>query len=235
MAPISQDKAYVLHLRCYTDSRVILELLTSHSGVIHAVARVPGKRDRSKFEPFQPLIVELSGSSELKVLRVCEPHSEAPPNLIGIPLFCGLYINELMQRLLRPGEPFPEIFCYYETLLELLTLGASQMEVESSLRRMEFFVLARLGFEIDFSVCAGSGAAVDARDCYLYEQGKGFLVANCDVDVGRQKLIPGAHLLALAKGELSDVGVLKSAKYISRRALAPLLGTRPLKSRELFV
>ncbi|MCR6653998.1 MAG: DNA repair protein RecO [Cellvibrionaceae bacterium] len=235
MAPLSQDRAYVLHLRKYSDSRVILELLTSHSGVVHAVARLPGKRDRAKFEPFQPLIVELSGASELKTLRVCEAHTDLSLNLSGISLFCGLYINELMQRLLRPGEPFPEIFHYYERVLEFLGLSAAQMEVESTLRRMEFFILARLGFGIDFSTCAVSGEAVDAKCLYIFEQGKGFSIFKGSADGARERLIPGAHLLALATGSLSEVEVLKSAKYISRSALAPLLGTRPLKSRELFV
>jgi DNA repair protein RecO (recombination protein O) len=234
MAPISQDKAYVLHLRPYTDSRVILELLTTLSGVVHAVARTPGKRDRAKFESFQPLNIELSGASELKTLRVCESLFETPLNLSGLSLFCGLYINELMQRLLPLGEPFPDIFSYYEAMLKFLSLGATQAEIESALRKMEFFVLAQLGFGIDFSMCSVSDVAVEARCFYVYDPTNGFSIANQNAAVGREKLMPGAHLLALAAGELTDPEVLKSAKYIARRALAPLLGNRPLKSRELF-
>jgi len=40
--------------------------------------------------------------------------------------------------------------------------------------------------------------------------------------------------LALAAGDFTDPDVLKTAKNISRKALAPLLGSKPLKSRELF-
>jgi DNA repair protein RecO (recombination protein O) len=235
MVPLSQDRAYVVHLRRYTDSRVILELLTLHSGIVHAVARVPGKRDRAKFEPFHPLSVEFSGASELKTLRVCEQISEAAVHLTGVPLFCGLYLNELMQRLLRPGEPFPEIFSYYESVLHLLSLDAARADIESTLRRMEFFVLAQLGFGIDFAACATSGAEVDADSFYRFEQGKGFALVAPEAGVSASKIIPGAHLLALAKGDLSDTEVLRSAKTISRTALAPLLGAQPLKSRELFV
>jgi len=235
MVPLSQDRAYVVHLRRYTDSRVILELLTLHSGIVHAVARVPGKRDRAKFEPFHPLSVEFSGASELKTLRVCEQISEAAVHLTGVPLFCGLYLNELMQRLLRPGEPFPEIFSNYESVLHLLSLDAARADIESTLRRMEFFILAQLGFGIDFATCSTSGAEVDAGSLYRFEQGKGFALVAPGASVGASKIIPGAHLLALAKGDLSDTEVLRSAKTISRAALAPLLGAQPLKSRELFV
>lgn len=235
MAPLSQDRAYVVHLRRYTDSRVILELLTLHSGIVHAVARVPGKRDRAKFEPFHPLSVEFSGASELKTLRVCEQLSETAVQLTGVPLFCGLYLNELMQRLLRPGEPFPEIFSKYESVLHLLNLGAARTDIESTLRRMEFFILAQLGFGIDFATCSTSGAEINAGSFYRFEQGKGFAFVTPGANLGGYKLIPGVHLLALAKGDLSDTEVLRTAKTISRVALAPLLGAQPLKSRELFV
>lgn len=235
MAPSSQDKAYVVHLRRYTDSRVILELLTLHGGIVHAVARVPGKRDRAKFEPFHPLSVEFSGTSDLKTLRVCEPLSETAVRLTGVPLFCGLYLNELIQRLLRPGEPFPEIFSYYESVLHLLNLEAARADIESTLRGMEFFILAQLGFAIDFASCSTSGGEIDPDSLYRFEESRGFALVARGVNHGASKVIPGKHLLALAKGDLSDLEVLRSAKYISRRALAPLLGDQPLKSRELFV
>lgn len=235
MAPLSQDRAYVVHLRRYTDSRVILELLTLHSGIVHSVARVPGKRDRAKFEPFHPLSVEFFGTSELKTLRLCEPLSETAGRLTGVPLFCGLYLNELMQRLLRPGEPVPEIFSFYESVLHLLNLDAARADIEAALRGMEFFILAQLGFGIDFASCSTSGGAIDSDCFYHFEESKGFALVASGVNLGASKVIPGRHLLALAKGDLSDVEVLRSAKYIARRALAPLLGDQPLKSRELFV
>jgi DNA repair protein RecO (recombination protein O) len=235
MVPVSVDKAYILHLRPYTDSRVIVEFLTCQQGLVHAVARTPGKRDRAKFEAFQPVNVEFMGMSELKTLRYCEQMAESIASLTGTSLFCGLYLNELLQRLLSPGEPFTDLFYYYETTLQRLQNGAALTDLESTLRKMEFFLLAQLGFAMDFSTCYTTGSSVKSDRSYRYVVGEGFSEA---ADTGsshlREICIPGAHLLAIAEGELKDPGVLRTAKAISRKALAPLLHGKPLKSRELF-
>ncbi|PSQ93093.1 MAG: DNA repair protein RecO, partial [Proteobacteria bacterium SW_6_67_9] len=46
--------------------------------------------------------------------------------------------------------------------------------------------------------------------------------------------LPGAHLLALAGHSLDDAAALRSARRVLRASLAPLLGSKPLKSRELY-
>lgn len=235
MMPVSVDKAYILHLRPYTDSRVILEFLTCQRGLVHAVARTPGKRDRAKFEVFQPVNVEFMGSSDLKTLRYCEQTLESTASLVGTSLFCGLYLNELLQRLLSPGESFVDLFHYYEATLQRLKMGATTMDFESALRKMEFFLLEQLGFALDFSASWATGSVVIPDNLYRYAVGEGFSeVGNGAVTRAGEIHIPGAHLLAIANGKLDDPEVLRTAKMISRRALAPLLGGKPLKSRELF-
>lgn len=233
--PGSFDKAYILHQRHYTDSRVILEFMTLRNGVVHAVARIPGKRDRAKYETFQSVNVEFIGASDLKTLRYCEQSVEhLAPSLTGTSLFCGLYVNELFQRLLPPAEPFPQLFSYYEVTLQRLRVGVTQQQLEAALRQMEFFLLAQLGFALDFSVCADSGAAIASECVYRYIATDGFSLATDAHATQRELLLPGSHLLAIANGDIDDVDVLKTAKAISRRALAPHLNGKPLKSRELF-
>lgn len=235
MMPALFDKAYILHLRRYTDSRVILEMLTCQQGLVHAVARMPGKRDRAKFEAFQPLEVEFIGSSDLKTLRHCEQITElSGSSLIGTSLFCGLYINELLQRVLSPGEPFTDLFYYYETTLVRLQNGYKMAEYEAALRRMEFFMLAQLGFALDFSTCCATGLPVSKDNYYRFVAGEGFSVIDSNELRIHETLVPGAHLLAIADDRLEDPDVLRTAKFISRKALVPLLNGKPLKSRELF-
>lgn len=234
MAPVSVDKAYILHLRPYTDSRVILEFLTRRQGLVHAVARTPGKRDRAKFQAFHPVSVEFMGSSELKTLRYCEQMAESTVSLAGTSLFCGLYLNELLQRLLSPGEPFDDLFSYYEITLQRLRNGSAQTDFEAALRKMEFFLLAQLGFALDFSTSCATGAAVAYDKIYRYVVGEGFSEVEGAAPYPREIRVPGAHLLAIANGALDDIEVLRTAKAISRKALASLLDGKPLKSRELF-
>lgn len=233
MAPVSVDKAYILHLRPYTDSRVILEFLTCEQGLVSVVARRPGKRDRAKFEVFQPVNIEFMGSSELKTLRYCEPIAELNTALVGTALFCGLYLNELLQRLLSPGETFVELFYCYETTLQRLRADTQQMDFEAALRKMEFFLLAELGFALDFSASCRTGSAVTPNSVYRYVVGEGFSEVE-GTALRHETLIPGADLLAIASGVFDDSRVLRTAKMISRKALAPLLDGKPLKSRELF-
>ena len=234
MAPATVDRAYILHLRPYTDSRVIIEFLTCHQGLIHAVARKPGKRDRAKFEAFQPVNIELIGASELTTLRYCEQVAESSPvALLGTSLFCGLYLNELLQKLLPPGESFANLFYFYEITLQHLRRGTTQKEFEAALRQMEFFLLAELGFALDFSSCCTTDLSVKADQVYRYRVGEGFSEIEANTKT-YDTLIPGAHLLALANAEFTDPDVLKTAKIIARKALASLLDGRPLKSRELF-
>jgi DNA repair protein RecO (recombination protein O) len=38
----------------------------------------------------------------------------------------------------------------------------------------------------------------------------------------------------MATDDFSDIQVLKSAKYLARMALQPILGHKPLRSREFF-
>lgn len=233
--PVSFDKAYVLHQRRYTDSRIIVEFLTFQQGVVHAVARAPGKRDRAKFENFQPVSVEFIGVSELKTLRYCEQMADSVAPLSGTGLFCGIYLNELLQRVLSPAEPFPELFHFYETTLQRLRVGSSQMDYESALRKMEFFLLSELGFALDFFSCCITGNPVSTSGSYRYVVGEGFFeVPEEAMAKGKFIALPGAHLLAIGEGQLNDPTVLKTAKLISRKALSPLLEGKPLKSRELF-
>ncbi len=44
----------------------------------------------------------------------------------------------------------------------------------------------------------------------------------------------GASLVAMARGELTEPGVLQDSKRLMRAALGLYLGDKPLKSRELF-
>lgn len=231
----SLERAYVLHLRRYTDSRVIVDFFTQNHGVVRAVARQPGKRDRAKFEPFQSLLIRCVGTSELKSLRECERVDEKARILLGPQLFCGMYINELLQRLIHVDEPFLDLFKFYEATIYALENSLSKSEIEVVLRRMEFFLLEQLGFAVDLRYCGDSGEEVAPDRWYFYEHGHGLREYVGKDDLQRKSLcVPGIYIHALAQQVFDDETVLRAAKRITRQALGPLLGARPLKSRDLF-
>jgi DNA repair protein RecO (recombination protein O) len=227
--------AYVLHQRPYTDSRLLIDFLTENAGLIRAVGRIPGKRETGGLQCFQRLHVEYWGVSSLKTLRSCEYAAATMTALLGDALYCGMYINELLQRLLPHEEPSPELFQFYEKVVIQLSHARLRPEQELILRHFEFYLLEYLGFAVIFDVCAETDANVCLNQFYYFEAGSGVRHYNSGIRLAQDgSLIAGEQLLAMARRDFNDPEVLKSAKKISRQALRHLLGPKPLKSKELF-
>ncbi|AMX02272.1 DNA repair protein RecO [Microbulbifer thermotolerans] len=232
--------AYILHSRPYRDSSLILELLTPDYGRIACVAR-GARRDKQRrtqsLQPFAPLLVGLLGRGDLKTLGSVE-NSGCALWLKGRAVYAGLYANELLLRLLAAGEAQYEIFASYQVLLQDLAAlpGDSSDQLEAPLRRFELHVLQNLGSCPQLGYCAHSMAPVSAEACYRLENESGFVPVYRAGQAGACEF-SGAELLALERavqdGKFAPE-LLVTAKRLTRLLLAPLLGGRPLASRELF-
>jgi len=240
MKPQPLQPAYILHSRPYRDSSLILELLTPECGRIGCVAR-GARRDKQRraqsLQPFAPLLVSLLGRGDLKTLGPVENAGSALW-LKGRAVYAGLYANELLVRLLAVGEAQYEIFACYQQLLQALAQldGGSAETLEAPLRRFELQLLYQLGSCPQLSYCAHSQGPVSADGHYRLESETG-LVPVYRQDAGRTDEFSGADLLALEQALRSgDFGGAPraTAKRLTRLLLAPLLGDRPLASRELF-
>jgi len=226
--------AFILHVRKFRDTSVIIELLTAQEGRVAAVMR--GVRTRksktaSFVRPFTQVLVSWFGRGELKTVKTIDfPVRSAA--LSGDALMLGMYINELLVRLLGKFDPVPEIFSAYGELLDRLE---RRDDVVAALRHFELGLLTALGYGITFDIEADNGRPVIGDALYRYEPGEGF--HRVDEGVAEPAPAPvfrGDALLAISAGELADPEVDRSAKRIIRRSLAALLGGRELKSRELF-
>ncbi|WP_323844753.1 DNA repair protein RecO [Microbulbifer magnicolonia] len=238
----SLQPAYILHSRPYSDSSLILELLTPEFGRIGCVAR-GARRDKQRrqqsLQPFSPLLVSLLGRGELKTLGPVENAGSALW-LKGRAVYAGLYANELLVRLLPVGEAQYELFACYQGLLEALAQldGSRAEQLEAPLRRFELQLLSELGSCPQLSHCALSQEPVTADTDYRLEHETGFVPVYRERN-GRQVVgeFPGADLLALERalqsGEFAPA-LLAPAKRLTRLLLGPLLGDKPLQSRELF-
>lgn len=233
--------AYILHSRPYRDSSLILELLTPEFGRIGCVARGARRdkqRRRQSLQPFAPLLISLLGRGELKTLGPVESAGSALW-LRGRAVYAGLYANELLVRLLAVGEAQYGVFACYQTLLQGLAevAGESAEQLEAPLRRFELQLLYELGSCPQLDYCAHSQEAVTADGNYRLENETGFVPVFRQG--GRQAVneFSGADLQALERarhtGEF-DRALLAPAKRLTRLLLAPLLGEKPLQSRELF-
>ncbi|WP_323836975.1 DNA repair protein RecO [Photorhabdus africana] len=224
------QRVFVLHGRPYSETSLLLDLFTENEGRISVLAK--GARSRRSnlkgcLQPFTPLLVRWSGRGAIKTLRDADPISLALP-LTGSVLYSGLYINELLSRVLEQGTAYPALFFDYLQCLQIL--AASEYTPEYALRRFELALLANLGYGVDYLHCAGSGEPIADTMTYRYREEKGF-IASLVVD---HYSFTGRELKSLATREFPDSTTLKAAKRFTRIALKPYLGGKSLKSRELF-
>ncbi|GHK57788.1 hypothetical protein KPZU09_75240 [Klebsiella pneumoniae] len=84
------------------------------------------------------MLVRFGGRGEVKTLRSAEAVSLALP-LSGITLYSGLYVNELISRVLEHETRFSELFFDYLHCIQALA-GASGSP-EPALRRFELALL----------------------------------------------------------------------------------------------
>lgn len=230
---INLQPAYLLHARPYRDSSQLLEIFTAEHGRLSLVGRGVHRRARggslrSTLQPFRPLLVSFSGRSELQTLTAAE---SAGPGvaLVGERLFSGLYLNELLLRLLHKHDPHPTLFAHFGTALDKLAAAA---QTEPVLRQFELQLLDELGYGFDPTADALSGESVREDSWYRYSEGLG-LVQSPPGASATSPLFPGRDLLSMARGEINGSAAL-TAKRLLRNVIAEHLGGRPLHTRELF-
>lgn len=218
-------QAFVLHSRPYKETSALVDFLTPE-GRLRAVLRGARGKAGSLARPFLALELELRGHGELKTVARLET-AGIPHLLGGDALFSGLYLNELLVRLLPAEDPHPQLFVHYAATLAALAAGRP---LEPLLRAFEWRLLDDLGY----------GFALD-RDCQGQPVDPGALYQWLP-EIGFQSiaqlqpgLFHGRELLALAAAAWEEPGALAAAKRLMRQALAPHLGGRPLASRELFI
>lgn len=224
------QRAFVLHTRPYSETSLLLDLFSETDGRVRLLAK--GARSRRSslkgmLQPFTPLLVRWSGKGELKTLRSAEAVSMGLP-LTGRYLYCGLYVNEILARVLGQEIPYSELFFDYLHCLQ--ALASTEHSPEPALRRFEFALLTHLGYGVDFLHCAGSGESVSDSMTYRYREERGFIATL----VNNHQTFTGRELKAFNCREFPDQASLKAAKRFTRMALKPYLGGKPLKSQELF-
>lgn len=224
------QRGFVLHRRAYSETSLLVDVFTEDTGRLSLLAK--GARARrsawkSVLQPFTPLLLRWSGKSGLKILTKAEPAAITLP-LQQTALYSGFYVNELICRVLEQETAQPQLFQDY--LRCLTELAGTSLAVEPVLRRFEFQLLQSLGYGVDFLHCAGSGQPIDENMTYRYREEQGFMASLIKDNL----TFYGRDLLAFEQRRFDDTTVLQAAKRFTRLALKPYLGSKPLKSRELF-
>ena len=218
--------AWLLHQRPAKNSTTQVFFLTRERGLVRAYCqggRSPKKR--AVLQPFTPLwlmLNERSYGTYVKQVEIAAP-SEA---LQGEILLAGMYINEVLYRALKPDVSEPMLYESYEQAIRGLVGCSSRMQLEIILRRFERTFIHLSGYQISYTEEANAERAILDNNYYRFVPGEGFVLAS-------QGLL-GAHILAIAADDWSDITVLKTAKQIMRRAVDHLLDGAVIETRALY-
>lgn len=231
---VTLQPAYVLHRRPFQNTSLLVDFFTLDYGRVRAVARGARReksRHRALLQLFTPVLLSFSGRGEVKTLNTVESQVAAI-NLRGERLFSGLYLNELLVRLLHQHVEHTELYQAYQTALLSLQGDAP---IELVLRRFELQLLGELGYGLNLHTDCYSQQAISAGLVYRFEPEIGFSATDAAPGPGDDPWhFAGEHLIALREMELHEPPAAHAAKRLLRLALHPHLGEKPLASRSLF-
>ena len=145
---VSLQPAYLLHSQAFQNTSLLVDFFTMDYGRVRAVAkgaRSAKSKYRSFLQLFQPVLVSFSGRGELKTVTGVEA-SLATIILQGQRLFSGMYMNELLTRLLINHVEHKQLYLAYQDTLVALQGTA---ELQLLLLQFELCLLSELGYGIN--------------------------------------------------------------------------------------
>lgn len=224
---VEQQPGFVLHARAWRETSLLLEVLSRDFGRVGLVARgvrsARSRTPRAALQPLLPLNVGWSGQGELATLTAAEA-AGMPLSLRGEAVLCGMYLNELVVRLLPRNDPHPGVFsAYMETLGRLATEDAYAWQ----LRRFERDLLADLGYGLALEHTADTDLPLDPGGEYAYRLDAGPVLWR---NAGDGLNLRGSALLALAADQQPDAEDLAALRRLMRALIAHHLDGAGLRS-----
>lgn len=221
MISFDRRRAYVLHTRPLRETSVIAELVVEGEGRIACVHRkVRGMTAR----PFVRYAASVRGRGELPTLtqlEECGLVSLSRTNLLD-----GLYLNELVLRLLPGQYHAPELWGSYDESLRGLAAGD-----EHASRRFELHLLGMAGLQFDGGVCE----RLDDGAWYRFAADQAPEPSARPSDGGSPDHVRGATLRALARGLPADCPpeVHEEAARLLRHFIGRQSGGRAMRTEAL--
>jgi DNA repair protein RecO (recombination protein O) len=244
---ISDEPAFVLHRYDWSESSLILEVFTRHHGRL-AIAAKGVKRPTSSFRPvllpLQPLTIAFSGENDIRTLKAAEwVGGHVMPS--GHALMCGLYLNELLMRLLGRDDPHPGLYDQYRAVVRWLAAAPVEAQ-EPALRAFELLLLRQVGLlpQLDRVTLTGEPLAHGASYVLIPEVGirpahdddRASLLGHqwLGVQLALNHMAPVGAVLSLFAGEQVDAS-LGPLKPLLRQWVAYHCGGQALRTRQLMI
>ena len=226
MTNIELTPAFLIHRRTFQGSSLLLDFIIRDFGKTRLVAR-SGRKNKTSFQMFQRLNISYKGRGELKYLTHWEINDK-PRRFLGNDLVLGLYVNELLSRLLPDNEAHQKLFDEYYSFIDNIS-NQTKPEKEFSLRMFENLLLEDIGYGLEFKVDA-LGNKIEPNLCYRFDGYEGLIVSENGKISGKT-----LHQLDSCFDYKPNSNQLAALKKLNRVRLQTLLDGKPLKSRELFI
>ena len=147
---VSDEPAFVLHSYDWSESSLILEVFCRRQGRVALVAKgakKPSSNFRPVLLPLQPLKLNYTlgaeGNAEIHSLKGAEwAGGHVMPQ--GDAQWSGMYLNELLLRLLARADPHPALFDAYAGVVRVLASEHGDA-LEPVLRSFELLLLREIG------------------------------------------------------------------------------------------
>ena len=222
---------FVLHTYPFRETSLVVETFTRNFGRVGLVARGarrPKSALRGLMMAFQPLLLSWAGKSELRTLHKAEWQGGIP-QLQGLSLMCGFYLNELLLKFLAREDPHESLFGVYQEAIAALAL---QPEPAAVLRRFEKHLLKELGYGLILDREGDSGRPIDPGRRYTYVIERGPVALDRGMDA--QMEISGRTLIELENDRFADAVTLAQSKLLMRFLVNHYLGNQELHTRQLL-
>ena len=236
---ILQTTAYILHRRNYRDHSLLLECFSKEYGRITVLCRGIKQKKAQQYlcRPFVPLTLFLKSLQDLSVLTAIEMNVLSR-DYRGNALYAGLYLNELLYRLLAKQAACQDIYDNYEVTLQAI---ADQKDFFMAVRQFEFYLLSALGYGLSLQYDAQQKPIVN-NAIYRFDVGVGFTLLPNEMirtlaDHYKSldtNYFSGDTLLKIQAWELKTARLRHASKYLLSCALKPLLGDKPVHALMLW-
>jgi DNA repair protein RecO (recombination protein O) len=245
---ITDEPAYVLHRYDWSESSLILEVLTRNHGRVALVAK-GAKKPSSNFRPIllplQPLHIAFGGDAEIRTLRSSEwMGGHVMPT--GEALMAGYYLNELLMRLLARDDPHPALFDAYALTVHIIAQefrkeAAGEKVLEVALRAFELMLLREIGFLPSLKSQTANLADLQAETAYVLISEGGLRAAHIE----DRSSLTGEQWLSLQTALESETpfsqllqacsGCVQPLKTQLRTLLHYHCGVSTLKTRQMMM
>lgn len=243
---VSDEPGFVLHRYDWSESSLILETFTRTRGRVALVAKgakKPSSNFRPVLLPLQPLrlgwTLSTGEDAEIHNLRGAEwVGGHVMPT--GDALLSGMYLNELLLRLLARDDPHPALFDAYAGAVRVLASEHGEA-LQPVLRAFELLLLREVGFLPALDVQTSTQHPLNPVLPYLLVPEVGLRQAAPD----ERGAIVGAQWLSLQQaldehtpffGTLQATGIVEGdLKMQLRNLLHYHTGVATLRTRQMMI